>query len=184
MSTASAERTSADDDPIGPHAKRVADEIPWVTSPVPSIFGGRVSSRTTCGCCQLQFRSVFDGDDALLRRDVAAKRQLSASSCPSRCRADQDVAPRLHAGSEELQHDRRPIRDGSIHRSSAVGAEAAKLIAGPSRDRRRMIAFTRLPSGNRRIHHRVISSTRRPTCTTMPVDDLPQVRVCRGTECR
>ena len=40
----------AEDDPVGPHAKRVLDEVALGISPLPSIFGGRVSSRTTC-CC-------------------------------------------------------------------------------------------------------------------------------------
>ena len=60
----------ADDDAVGPHAQRVAHEVADRYSPLPSMFGGRVSSETTCGCCELQLGGVFDGDDALVVGDA------------------------------------------------------------------------------------------------------------------
>jgi hypothetical protein len=41
----------AEDDAVGPHAQAVLHQVALVTSPLPSMLGGRVSSRTTCGCC-------------------------------------------------------------------------------------------------------------------------------------
>ena len=48
MSIASPPRHFADDDSIGPHTKQFFTRSRWVTSPLPSMFGGRVSKRTTC----------------------------------------------------------------------------------------------------------------------------------------
>ena len=38
------------DDPVGPHAQRVLDQVALGDFALPSMFGGRVSSRTTWFC--------------------------------------------------------------------------------------------------------------------------------------
>ena len=39
----------ADDEPVGPHPQRLPHQVRTVTSPAPSMLGGRASSPTTCG---------------------------------------------------------------------------------------------------------------------------------------
>jgi hypothetical protein len=39
----------ADDEPLGMHQQRLADQLPRVISPVPSRLGWRVCMRTTSG---------------------------------------------------------------------------------------------------------------------------------------
>ena len=51
MSKASAPRDLAEDDAVGAHAQRVPDQVALRDLARPSRLGGRVSSRTTCGCC-------------------------------------------------------------------------------------------------------------------------------------
>ena len=51
MSTASAPRTSPRMMRSGRMRSAFLTSERWVTSPLPSMLGGRVSRRTTCGCC-------------------------------------------------------------------------------------------------------------------------------------
>ena len=51
MSSASPPRTSPRMMRSGRMRSALRTSARCVTSPLPSMFGGRVSSRTTCGCC-------------------------------------------------------------------------------------------------------------------------------------
>jgi hypothetical protein len=55
----------AHDDAVGPHAEAVANQVALGDPPVPSVLGSRVSSLTTCGWLEDQFRRVFDRDQPL-----------------------------------------------------------------------------------------------------------------------
>jgi hypothetical protein len=44
----------ADDEPLGTHPQRLADQVPQVISPVPSRLGWRVCMRTTSGLSGLE----------------------------------------------------------------------------------------------------------------------------------
>jgi hypothetical protein len=61
----------ADDDAVGTHTQGVAHQVALRDLPLPSMLGGRVSSRTTCGCWSMELGRVLDRDDALLVRNVA-----------------------------------------------------------------------------------------------------------------
>ena len=58
----------ADDDAVGAHAQAFLTRSRMVTSPRPSMFGGRASMREHVVLVELELLGVLDGDDALVGR--------------------------------------------------------------------------------------------------------------------
>ena len=96
-----------------------------VTSPRPSRFGGRASSRTTCGSAQPQLGGVLDRHDALggidERGERAERRRLPRPGAA----ADQQRAARRDRAAEELEQRprERPVGE-QVRRREPARAEA------------------------------------------------------------
>ena len=91
MSTASAPRTSPRMMRSGRIRSALRTSARWVTSPLPSMLGGRVSRRTTCGCCSWSSAASSMVMIALLRRDVAGQDVEQRRLAAARAAGDQDV---------------------------------------------------------------------------------------------
>ncbi len=107
-----------DDDPVGPHAQGVADEIPDL------YLSFALDVRRACFqgnhmlLLELQLGRVLDRDDALVsghvgRAGVEERRLPGAGSS-----GNEDVQLSLHAGSEELRGSWRERSEGDqvVHR--------------------------------------------------------------------
>ena len=140
-----------------------------VTSPAPSMLRGRVSIRTTWGCCS---RSSAASSIVATRSSAGMNPESAFSSVvlplagPAR---DQDVDPGPDARREEVDHllGDRPLGDQVLELSSGLAPNRRIETRVPSSARGGMIALTRLPSGSRASTIGMVSSTRRPTRLTM-----------------
>ena len=147
----------ADDDAVRPHAQRVDRRAARCrTAPLPSMFGGRVSSRTTCRCCSsssaassiVTMRSVSEmkpdrtlssvvlpapvpPETMMFSRQATAALRKSSIGCVSESRVDQVL--RRRAGRSEI---------------------AGSTATGPSSASGGMMALTREPSAQPRVDHR------------------------------
>ena len=103
MSSASAPRHSPTMMRSGRMRRALRTRSRVVTSPTPSMFGGRVSMPDDVRLLQLQLGGVLDGGDALVvrdeRRQGVEQRRLAAAGAAG----DQDVDPGLDAGRQELR---------------------------------------------------------------------------------
>ena len=76
----------------------------WRISPLPSMFGGRVSMRTTCGCCSCSSAA----SSMVIRRsfsEMNAESALSIVVLPEPVPPEMIVVTRaLHRGGEQLGH--------------------------------------------------------------------------------
>ena len=139
------------------------------TSPLPSMFGGRASRRSTCSWCSwssaassmVMMRSSLgdEADDSTLSVVVLPAPVPPLTRMLSR--------PRTHAARNSATV--RVIVPNAI-RSSAVSGSVANLrmvSIEPSTASGGMIALTRLPSGRRASTIGLASSTRRPTLPTI-----------------
>ena len=76
----------ADDDAVGPHAQRVADQIALRDLAASFQTGGAGFQPHDVRLLQLQFRGVLDGDDALADIDQPRQRVQQRGLARSRCR--------------------------------------------------------------------------------------------------
>ena len=150
----------ADDDPVRPHPQAVLDQVA-VTSPLPSTFCGRVSSRTTCGCwsCSSAASSIVitRSSAGMCRRQAVQQRRLARA----RAAGDQHVAPGLDGGGQEV-HDggaERPVADQvlELERLAEPPDAHRRAVQGQRRDDRVHAAAVGQPG----VDHRAVSSTRR-----------------------
>ena len=100
----------ADDDPIGPHAQGVADELADLDLAHPFDVRRPGLERHDVVLLELKLRRVLDRDDALAGRDEGAHRVQRRRLAGARTTRDQDVELALHARGDEL---RRARSDGA-----------------------------------------------------------------------
>ena len=139
-----------------------------VISPSPSRLGGRVSSRTTWGCCSC---SSAESSQVMMRSSLSIEpvRQLSSVVLP------EPVPPEIST----LQRT-RPMISSSVLASGEIDLYLTScssfsrsflnlrmVSAGPSIASGGAMTLTRLPSGRRASQIGLNSSTRRPTWLTM-----------------
>ena len=139
-----------------------------VIAPVPSRFGGRVSSRTTWGCCSCSSAA----SSQVITRSVGS---MKAVRVLSRVVLPEPVPPemiRLHRQAPITPRTRAP--SGLIEAYStrffmvSLSFRNFRMVSvGPSRARGVEITLTRLPSGRRASQIGEDSSTRRPTWLTI-----------------
>ena len=168
MSRVSAPRTSPTMMRSGRIRRLLRTSARWGTSPLPSMFGGRVSRRRTCGCCSCSSAA----SSIVTMRSVAGMKPESTLSrvvlpvpVPpeiSRFSLARTIAPSRIASSgvSERLRTRSSILSGTV-------ANRRIDSSGPSIASGGMIALTRDPSGSRASTIGLDSSTRRPTRDTI-----------------
>ena len=135
-----------------------------VTSPSPSMLAGRVSIRTTCGCCS---RSSAASSIVATRSSSG----MNAESALSRVVLPLPVPPEMMMLTRALMHaGRKSTISGvialfAIRSLASSGRTPNRRIESnvPSSASGGMIALTRLPSASRASTIGLVSSTRRPT---------------------
>ena len=168
MSKASSPRTSPRMMRSGRMRSALRTRARCATSPRPSTLGGRVSRRTTCGCCSC---SSAASSIVTMRSCVGMK----ADSTFSVVVLPLPVPPEISRFSFARTIARSSCAMAGVSvprrtRSSTVSGTRENLridSAGPSSASGGMIAFTREPSGSRASTMGLDSSTRRPTRETM-----------------
>ena len=119
----------------------------WVISPLPSMLGGRVSSRTTWSCLSWSSAGVLDGDDALVGRNKPRKDIEKGGLAAAGSTRDQHIQVAL-----TMPFRTSPISGVRVLKSrrSSIsrGSRAKRLMdtIGPSSAKGGMMAFTREPS--------------------------------------
>ncbi len=168
MSSVSAPRTSPTMIRSGRMRRALRTRSRIVISPLPSMFGGRVSSRTTCSCW-----SWSSAASSIVT--IRSSPGMKADSAFSSVVLPVPVPPEMRMFSFPLDAAVRstPAFGESVPiatRSSIVNGSRANLRMvsdGPFSDSGGMIALTRLPSGRRASTSGELSSMRRPTRETM-----------------
>ena len=94
----------ADDDAVGPHTEGVDDQIANLDGAVAFDVGGPRFHARHVRLAQPQFGGVFDGDDALVFRNVARKHVQQRGLTGAGAAGDHDVQARAHARFEQFQH--------------------------------------------------------------------------------
>ncbi len=137
--------------------------VPW-----PSRFGGRVSRRTTCGCCSCSSAA----SSQVTTRSVGS---MKAVRVLSRVVLPEPVPPEIRTLQREA-----PMTPSTRAPSGLMDAKSTRLRmvslsflnfrivrVGPSSASGGAMTLTREPSGRRASQIGEASSTRRPTCDTM-----------------
>ncbi len=177
MSSASAPRTSPTMIRSGRIRNAFFTRSRATTSPRPSEFGGRVSSRTTCSCCSRSSAA----SSIVTTRSSAGMNELSALSSvvlPGAGTAgDQHIQPRLHAAGEQLQHLHRQcaVRDQLLDRE--VGAESTDRQHRSVERQRRNDRVDARAVGETGVDHRRRLVDATADAAHDAVDDRQQVRV-------
>ena len=135
-----------------------------VISPSPSRLGGRVSRRTTCGCCSC---SSAESSQVMTRSSFSMKavRQLSSVVLP------EPVPPEISTLARTRPRMRRtsaPSGEIELYLTSCCSVSLSFLnlrmvSAAPSMASGGAMTLTREPSGRRASQIGELSSTRRPT---------------------
>ncbi len=172
----------ADDDSFGTHTQGVAHQVGGGDRPLAFDVGRPGLQPHDVVLLQLQFRGVFDRDDAVGVGDEAGQRVEQRRFAGARAAGDDDVQPGLDGAFQEHHHfGREGLVVQQVLQLQRIGAEATNRDAAPSSASGGMMAFKREPSGMRASTIGQVSSTRRPTLRHDAVDDLHQVRLSRKT---
>ena len=168
MSRASAPRTSPTMMRSGRMRRQLRTRSRWVTSPRPSMLGGRDSRRTTWSCLSC---SSAASSTVTMRSSwgMNPDRQLSMVVLPVPVPPEMRMLSRASTMPWSTSAMSRVMARKRI-RSSMVSFSLANLrmdSAGPSMASGGMMALTREPSGRRASTMGEDSSTRRPTRDTM-----------------
>ena len=159
----------ADDDPVGPHAQRVADQLadPDLALAL-DVRRPRLEPHPVL-LLQLQLGRILDRHDALVLRDRGRERVQHRRLAGAGTARDEDVELALARRPRGSSPPSRRASRSRSGRSIVYGSrENLRIVSvGPSSDSGGMIAFTRLPSGRRASTIGDDSSTRRPTCETI-----------------
>ena len=168
MSRASPPRTSPTTMRSGRIRKALRTRSRIVTSPRPSMLGGRDSMRTTWGCCS---RSSAASSMVMMRSSSGMKLDSTFSVVVLPAPVPPDTSMLIRP---RTQDSRNFVTGSDIvpkdTRSAASYGSAANLrivSEGPSTASGGMIAFTREPSGRRASTYGDASSMRRPTFVTI-----------------
>ena len=139
-----------------------------VISPAPSKLGGRVSSRTTCGCCSCN-SAASSQVTVLSPSSMKAVRALSSvvlpEPVPPETRMFRRQAPMTFSNFAPIG-----VIEPNPTRSSSRSLSFLNFLivrVAPSIDKGGPITLTRLPSNSRASQIGLASSTRRPTAETI-----------------
>ena len=140
----------------------------WRISPLPSILGGRVSMRPTCGCCNCSSAA----SSMVIRRsfsEMKADSALSIVVLPEPVPPEMIVVMRAFtaAASSSAIGGRSAPTSTSLPRLSGFLENLRIETSGPSTPIGRTATLTREPSCRRASQSGWISSTRRPTADTI-----------------
>ncbi len=97
----------ADDDPVGPHAQRVADQVADGDRALALDVGRPGLQPDDVVLLQLQLDGVLDGDDPLALGDEGGQHVEQRRLPGAGAAGDDDVEPGLDAGVQQLGHLRR-----------------------------------------------------------------------------
>src|SRR5215213_7318265 len=169
----------ADDDPVGPHAQRVADERPDrdLALSLDVLRPGFEPQHVPL--VEAQLGGVLDRDDAVVVRDSRRERVQERRLPRPGAARDEDVELGEDAAMEEVDRvgAQRPELDQVVQIEPPLSLSGplvtirkfSKRIvtSGPLRESGGMTALTRLPSGRRASTSGEASSMRRPTWATI-----------------
>ena len=179
MSSVSAPRTLADDDPFGPHTQGVPDQVAGRDRPLAFDVRRPRFQPDHVVLLQLQFGRVLDRDHALVAGDEAATACSAASSCRNRYRREMRTFSRalMHASMQHRHLGRERLVVQQVFELERVGAEPAdaeaRPVQGERRDDRVDAGAVRQPG----VHHRARLVHPPADLRHDPVDDLEQVVV-------
>jgi hypothetical protein len=168
MSSASSPRTSPQMMRSGRIRRLLINSSRCFTAPVPSRLGGRVSSRTTCGCfnCNSAASSMVT---IRSRGEMKADRALSRVVLPAPVPPEMMMFSRAFTAASSSSIMAGVVAFFST-RSGGISLSVEKRRMdrmGPSTASGGMMAFTREPSISRASTMGDDSSIRRPTCETI-----------------
>ena len=116
----------ADDDAVGPHTQRGADQLALVDAALFVQIGRAGFELHHVPLLQLQFGGVFNGDDALVFGDEARQRVQRGRFAGTGSARDQDGGLRLDARRQKFQHaGRQRLVGDHLVGGDDVAAEAA-----------------------------------------------------------
>ena len=139
-----------------------------VIAPVPSILDGRVSSRTTCSCCNCSSAASSIVTHALVVLNKAAQCVQQRRLSRTRTAADDDVQTGFDASLEQHHHlGGKRFEIEQTLKLDRVRSKRRIETQAPSKASGGIIALTREPSSNRASTIGHVSSTRRPTLDTI-----------------
>ena len=168
----------ADDDPVRPHAQRVAHEVADRDLALALDVGRARLERDHVRLLQAQLGVVLDGDDALAvghrRGERVQQRRLAGAGAA----ADDDVQPRLHQRAQQLRRSAASIE--RMRTSSSIVNSRGKrriVIVGPAQRERRDDHVHALAAGQARVDHRAGLVHAPVDGRDDPVDRLEQLRL-------
>ena len=140
----------------------------WLTSPLPSILGGRVSRRTTWGCCR---RSSAVSSIVTIRwlAGMALDKMLSSVVLPLPVPPEIRMLSleRTMAVSKSIMPGVRDLFSSKSETFSGTAGKRRTESTGPSMAKGGMTALTREPSGSRASTMGLPSSIWRPILETI-----------------
>ena len=95
-----------DQDPVGPHPQRVADQLPDGQLALALHVGRAVLERDHVRVLDLKLGGVLDRHHALVLRDVGGHHVERGGLAGAGAPGDEDVHPAQHAGPQEVGHRR------------------------------------------------------------------------------
>ena len=142
-------------DPVRPHAQGVADEIANGDLALSLDVRRPRLELDPVLLGKLQLGRVLDGDDPFLRGDVAGQDVEQGGLPGARTARDDEVAPDLHAGVEELSHLRRERAEADqIVGGEQLALELADGDAGALQRQRRNDGVDAAAVGQAGVHQR------------------------------
>ena len=176
----------AEDDAVGPHAQRVADQVALGDLAAALQVGRPGLQPDDMRLLQLQLGRVLDRDDALAGVDQPAHGVQQRGLAGAGAAGDDDVQP---AARGDLQHPGH--RPASARRSRPAGRSRCCRRAnlridrqGPSSASGGKTMLTRLPSASRASTIGLLSSIRRPIAGGDALGDVGQVLVVAEADAR
>ena len=168
MSSTSAPRTSPMMMRSGRMRRLLRNKSRWEISPLPSILGGRVSKRTTCGCCNCNSAA---SSMVMMRSSTGMLADMTLSKVVLPLPVPPETSTFNRARTRPLINSAMPAVSAPMRIKSCTvkGTTAKRRIdnKAPSMAKGAITALTREPSGNRASTMGLISSTRRPMRETM-----------------
>ena len=177
----------ADDDAVGPHAQRGAQQLALIDAAFFVEIGRARFELHHVALLQLQFGGVFDGDDALLFRDEARERVQHGGLAGAGSAGDQNRGLRLHARRQKPQHaGRHGLVLQHLLLRDDVAAETADAEARAVQRQRRNDGVHARAVLQARVHDRLRFIDAAAHLGDDLFDDVQQVRVVleadRGSE--
>ena len=181
MSSASSLRTSPTTMRSGRIRRALTTSSRCRTAPLPSMFAGRVSSRTTCRCRSLSSAAssiVTTRSLSLMKLDRMFEQRRLARAGAAR---DDDVQPAGDGRLQELAHRLRPrLAPDQVVGAELVGAETANREHRAVQRQRRDDRVDARSVGQPRVDHRARFVDAAADRADDALDDLLQVPLVAG----